>query len=806
MSFKTKVSNGSHGFIRATKGQIRPALVIFTLLVLLTGIVYPLSVTAIAQVAFEDEADGSLMYDEDGNVIGSVLIGQYVDEEEYPELFWSRLSAINYDASTSGGSNLGPTSEELAELVQERVDLLMEFDPDNTMAIPSDLVTASASGLDSNISYAAAIYQVDRVIEYQLKDNGNSLTEEEVIALINAATEKDVLGNEYINVLELNLSLSEIYTASDSTAADLDDASNIILGISVSDWLLIIIVLAMLIVLTFFVAKFIFNVYEENTKVGEKYRKAVNLICRPAKVGGETSWKTYLLSVLIFNLFGFLTLFLVLMFQDYLPLNPEGFDGMDPYLAFNTAVSMVTNTDWQAYGGETTLSYFSQMFGLTAQCFLSAATGLAVLIAVIRGLRNRSIKNLGNFWIDVTKATFILLPIAIIISIILISQGVPQTLDGSIEAILTFPYTDGSGNYIDTQTISVGPIASLESIKLLGTNGAGFMNANSSHPFENPNAITNIVEIVSILLIPIALCLVFGKMIKDRRQSAVIMSVMVIIFVAFFLICLSAELGGNPAVGSVSGVSQEYTNYQFGGNMEGKEVRFGVVGSVLFGIASTATSCGAVNSMFDSYTAIGGMCPMLLMQIGEICFGGVGCGLYGMFMFVILAVFIAGLMIGRIPEYLGKKIGPREMKLASAAVILPVVLIVGGTAIAILWPGATDSTNNSGMHGFSEILYAFTSASSNNGSAFAGLNANTPFYNISLAICMLVGRFGSIALVIAFAGSMSEKKIVPMSAGTLPTNTRTFAVWLLAIIFLLGILSFFLCISLGPIAEALSGM
>ncbi len=806
---KKKADNGDskfNGFVTALKKQSRPAITVFILLVVLTGIAYPLAVTAIAQVAFEDEADGSLIYDEDGNVIGSVLIGQYIDEDEYPELFWPRLSAVNYDASSSGGSNLGPTSEELAKLVQDRVDLLKKYDPENTSEIPSDLVTASASGLDPDISYASAVYQIHRVMTYQDEKNHNTLTEEEIMALINAATTQDVLGNKYVNVLELNLSLSDIYVA-ESDVPDIDDASNdTILGLTVPDWTLIVIVIVALAFLTFIMAKLIFAIYEETGKIGKKFRNFIDLILRPVKTAEEMSWKTYLLSVILFNLLGFATLFMVLLFQDHLPLNPNGYPGLDPYLAFNTAVSFITNTDWQSYSGETTMSLFSQMFGLTVQCFLSAATGIAVLFAIIRGLRNRSIKNLGNFWIDVTKATFILLPLAIVVSIILISQGVPQTLEASIQATLAYPYTDSVGNYVTTQTIAMGPVASQEAIKLIGTNGGGFFNVNSAHPFENPTAITNIVEIVSILLIPISLCIVFGKMIKDRRQSTVIISVMLILFISLFIICLYAELGGNPAVDSITGVSQTCTQYQFGGNLEGKEVRFNVVGSVLFDISATATSCGAVNSMLDSYTAIGGMCPMILIQLGEICFGGVGCGLYGMFMFVILAVFIAGLMIGRIPEYLGKKIGPNEMRLASIAVVLPVVLIVGGTAIAILWPGATDSVHNTGMHGFSEILYAFSSASGNNGSAFAGLNANTPFYNVALAVCMIIGRFGTIILVLAFAGSMSEKKVVTENTGNLSTGTPMFATWLLIVILLIGVLGFFLCFSLGPIAETLTGL
>lgn len=824
--------------------QARPAIVIFAILVIVTGLIYPMIFTGVSQVAFDDKANGSLIYDDEGNIIGSELIGQYIDEEEYPDLFWGRISAGNYDANSSGGNNWGESNQNLTDMVKERVNQLKDRNTaagvggQNAVNIPSDLVTASSSGLDPNITLASAYYQVPAVLAYH---NGlidpesplydaetaesrlanyehyRTLTESDLIAMIDAATQKDALGNEYVNVLKLNFYVSGYWDLDTSgatgTTPDTDNASSgTFAGMSSADWALYIAMIVVLAVGAILVTKFMYQVYEEKGRIGKFYSRAEGYVYKPAKIGGGMNWKVYLLAVLMFNLFGFILLFLILMFQDHLPMNPQGLPGMDPYVAFNTAVSFVTNTNWQAYSGEV-LSNFSQMMGLTVQNFLSAATGIAVLVALIRGLRNRSVKDIGNFWRDVTKATAVLLPIAFIISLVLVSQGVPQTLDETKTADLVFPYTDvdddGNEYVVDTQTIRLGTVASQESIKELGTNGGGFYNANSSQPYENPNAITNIAEMSAILVIPISCCFFFGMMIHDRRQGWAVFAVMAIIFIAFFAVCASSELAGNRGVAAANDgveeglVSQEYTEYQLGGNMEGKEVRFGAVGSSMFAVVTTSSSCGAVNSMHDSYTSIGGMCPMLLMMLGEVCFGGVGCGLYGMLMFVIIAVFIAGLMVGRMPEYLGKKIGPTEMKIASAAVIVPVLFIIGFSALAVVWPGALDSLNNPGAHGFSEILYAFASGTGNNGSAFAGLNASTPFYCITVGLAMLGGRFIMIILTLALAGSMAEKKSVPPSAGTLPTHTPTFVLWLLAVVVLVGILSFFLCLSLGPFAEAL---
>jgi K+-transporting ATPase ATPase A chain len=448
------------------------------------------------------------------------------------------------------------------------------------------------------------------------------------------------------------------------------------------------------------------------------------------------------------------------------------------------------------------MSYFTQMVGLTVQNFLSAATGLTVIMALIRGIRQRTTTDLGNFWKDVTRATLILLPLSFILALFLVSQGTVQTLDGPISAQLLQPVTDSAGNLVTVQTIPVGPVASQEAIKLLGTNGGGFFNANSAHPFENPTPLTNLIEILALLAIPAGLCFTFGSMIKDRRQGVALFVAMIVIFAAFLGFAVWAEEGGNPTLSHL-GVSQIATEYQPGGNMEGKELRFGVVPSCTFAVATTATSCGAVDSMHDSYTPLGGLSPLIMMQFGEVVFGGVGSGLYGMLVFVLIAVFVAGLMIGRMPDYLGKKIGPYEMKLCTIIILLPIVLVLIGAAIAVMLPEGRAGPLNPGPHGFTEILYAFTSAANNNGSAFAGLNASTRFYNVVLAIVMLLGRYPIIVLTLALAGSLSMKKIVPPSPGSLPTHTPLFISWLIGVIVLLGALSYFLTLALGPIVEFL---
>lgn len=506
----------------------------------------------------------------------------------------------------------------------------------------------------------------------------------------------------------------------------------------------------------------------------------------------EMNWKQYAFAVIIFSLGGFVLLYGILIFQAHLPLNPENLPNLSGHLAFNAAVSFVTNTNWQSYGGETTLSYFSQMAGLTVQNFVSAACGMAVLIALIRGLTRKKTDKIGNFWVDMLRTNlYILLPLAFIWAILLGSQGVVQSFSSYMDAELLETTADTT-----TQSIAVGPVASQVAIKQLGTNGGGFFNVNSAHPLENPTPFSNFLEMLSILLIPAALCYTYGKMVGDKRQGWSILIAMTVIFVPLMLYCVGAEQAGNPKFAEF-GVEQA-------GNMEGKETRFGIVNSALWASATTAASNGSVNSMHDSFTPMGGLVPLLFMQFGEVVYGGVGSGLYGMLIFVIVTVFVAGLMVGRTPEYLGKKIQSFEMKMASIAILMPCITVLIGTAVAVMTEAGRAGVLNPGAQGFSEILYAFTSAGNNNGSAFAGLTANTPFYNTALGICMLFGRFWIMIPVLAIAGSLAAKNTVPNSAGTLPTHTPLFISFLVGIVILVGVLTFVPALALGPVVEHLN--
>ena len=501
----------------------------------------------------------------------------------------------------------------------------------------------------------------------------------------------------------------------------------------------------------------------------------------------DMRWPHYLLAILLFNALGFVVLLSILLLQGSLPLNPQQLPGLSWHLALNTAVSFVTNTNWQAYSGESTLSYFSQMVGLTVQNFLSAATGIAVAFALIRGFANRSSATLGNAWRDLTRITlYVLLPISLLMALFFVSQGSIQNFS---------PYHSFSTLEGVQQTLSMGPVASQEAIKMLGTNGGGFFNANSSHPFENPTVLTNLVQMLSIFLIPAALCFAFGESVRDRRQGHMLLWAMTLMFVAAVAVVMWAELQGNPhflQLGADSAI-----------NMEGKETRFGILNSSLFAVITTAASCGAVNAMHDSFTALGGMVPMWLMQLGEVVFGGVGAGLYGMLLFVLLAVFIAGLMIGRTPEFLGKKVDVWEMKMTALAILVTPALVLIGTALAMMTDAGRSAMANPGIHGFSEVLYAVSSAANNNGSAFAGLSANTPFWNLLLAVCMLLGRFGIIIPVMAIAGAMAVKKVQPVGNGTLPTHGPLFIALLIGTVLLVGALTFIPALALGPVAEHL---
>ncbi len=517
----------------------------------------------------------------------------------------------------------------------------------------------------------------------------------------------------------------------------------------------------------------------------------------------EMNWKMYAFAMLLFSLVGLITLYGLQRLQAILPLNPHKLGAVAPDLAFNTSVSFNSNTNWQSYGGETTMSYLTQMLGLAVHNFLSAAIGMAVLIALIRGFVRHSAETIGNAWVDMTRSIlYILIPLSLILSTVLVSQGVVQTFSASQKASLLQPIQDANGQTITQQVIAVGPVASQEAIKQLGTNGGGFFNVNSAHPFENPTPLSNFLEMLAILLIPASLCYTFGKMVKDTKQGWALLTAMTLIFVAMLSVAVWAEQSGNPMFTKL-GVDQTASAIQPGGNMEGKELRFGITNSALWATATTAASNGSVNSMHDSFTPLGGLVPMWMIQLGEVVFGGVGSGLYGMLAFVIVAVFIAGLMIGRTPEYLGKKIESYEMKMASLMVLIPVVAVLLGTAVAVLVPSGRSAVSNPGAHGFSEILYAFSSASNNNGSAFAGLATNNLFYNIALGLAMLFGRYWLMIPALAISGSLVRKKHVPPSTGTLPTHTLLFIIWLITVVIIVGALSFFPALSLGPFVEHL---
>ena len=517
----------------------------------------------------------------------------------------------------------------------------------------------------------------------------------------------------------------------------------------------------------------------------------------------EMSWRAYASATLMFGLVSFGAVYGLQRLQGVLPGNPEGLAAVAPDSAFNTAVSFATNTNWQGYGGESTMSYATQMVALTVQNFTSAAAGMAVLIALIRGFTRHNAATIGNFWVDLNRAVlYVLLPLSVVLSLALVSQGVVQTFRPYEQVALVEPGTGADGQPLVVQRIAVGPAASQVAIKQLGTNGGGFFNANSAHPLENPTPLSNFLEVVAILIIPVALCFTFGEMVGDRRQGWAILAAMTVIFVPLLALTLVAETRGNPALAAV-GLDQAAGAAQGGGNMEGKEVRFGAVNSALWAVATTAASNGSVNAMHDSFTPLGGLGPLWLMQLGEVVYGGVGSGLYGMLVFGVVAVFVAGLMVGRTPEYLGKKIGVFEMKMASLAILLPCGMVLLGTAVAVMTTSGRAGVLNGGPHGFAEVLYAASSASNNNGSAFAGLSANTPFYNGLLGLAMLVGRFGVMIPVLAIAGSLAAKKQIPAGAGTLPTHTPLFVVLLVAVVVVVGALSFFPALALGPIVEQL---
>ena len=556
-------------------------------------------------------------------------------------------------------------------------------------------------------------------------------------------------------------------------------------------------------------------------RVGRQERAKTS--CADTVAPAEMDWKTYALAMLLFNLLGFLVVYALQRLQGLLPLNPQGFGAVTPDSSFNTATSFATNTNWQGYGGETTMSYLTQMLALTVQNFVSAAAGMATLVAFIRGLARHSAQSLGNFWEDLTRSIlYILLPLSVVLALFMVSQGIIQNFSGYQTVPLLQatsyeePKLDASGKPLKdaddkpvTETVTVkeqvlpmGPAASQVAIKQLGTNGGGFFNVNSAHPFENPTPLTNFLELLAILLIPAALCYTFGQMVGDTRHGWAVLAAMTVIFVALLALCVWAEQRGNPHIAAL-GVDTMASDLQPGGNMEGKEVRFGIVNSALWATATTAASNGSVNSMHDSYTPLGGLVPLFMIQMGEVIYGGVGSGLYGMLVFAIIAVFVAGLMVGRTPEYLGKKIESYEMKMASLVILIPPLLVLVCTALAVVTEAGTAGAANPGAHGFSEILYAFSSMGNNNGSAFAGLNANTPFYNLTGGLAMLAARYWLAIPTLAIAGSLARKKLVPAGAGTLPTHTPLFVIMLIGVVIIVGALTFIPALALGPIVEHL---
>ena len=558
-------------------------------------------------------------------------------------------------------------------------------------------------------------------------------------------------------------------------------------------------------------------------RAGRKLEGFIYRLCG-VDPASEMGWKHYAVALLVFNSLGALLVYALQRLQGELPLNPEHFPGVSPDSSFNTAISFVTNTNWQGYAGESTMSYLTQMAGLAAQNFLSAATGIAVALALIRGLARHGAQAIGNFWVDITRSTlYVLLPIACVLALALVSQGVIQNFsaykDVSLREPLTYqrqksdpggnPVTDASGHPVmesvttHTQTLPMGPVASQEIIKELGTNGGGFFNANSAHPYENPTPLSNLLEMLTIIIIPGALTYTFGHLVGDTRQGWAVLAAMAILFVALYATADRSEQLGNPRIAAL-GVDQAAAQMQPGGNMEGKEARFGIADSALFATITTSTSTGAVDSVHDSYTPLGGLVPLFAMMLGEVVFGGVGTGLYSMLVFAIVGVFIAGLMIGRTPEYLGKKIESFEMKMSSIAILVTPFIVLMGTAVAVSVAAGQAGAANPGAHGFSEILYAFTSAGNNNGSAFAGISANTPFYNTALALAMWLGRFWPIAAVLAIAGSLAAKKRIPVTAGTLPTHGMTFIILLIGTVLLVGALTFVPALALGPIVEHLT--
>jgi K+-transporting ATPase ATPase A chain len=793
------------GLLSLIRKQIKPAVVLFLLLTILLGVVYPLVVTGIAQVIFPVQSNGNIIQ-HNGNVVGSALVGQPFTSAKY---FWGRPSAtpsVPYNAGASSGSNLGPNNPALIDAVKARAEALHAADPTNTQLIPVDLVTASGSGLDPDISIAAAQYQVSRIARER------NLSEHDVQALVAYTVQPrqfGIFGEPRVNVLSLNLALDDLsaghISASQQTPAQ-QNPEPLAFGMRLSDWFQLVVFIIIIMLMVRPLGGWMAKVFSGKPHVLSPVIDRIEQ--KFLTLGGvdgtqEMDWKQFAVALMVFSVPCVLVVFFIQLFQQFLPLNPAGLGAVPWDLSLNTAVSFATNTNWQAYVPEVTVSYFTQMVGLAVQNFLSAAKGMAVLVALILAFSRRSGTTIGNFWVLLIRSAMILLPLCLIISLLLVSQGVPQTFNGALTVPLLDPVKDSNGALVTTQTIPLGPVASQVAIKQLGTNGGGFYNANSAHPLENPTPFSNLLENLAILFIPTAICYTFGKMIGSGRKGIALLFAMTIMFLPLAGIAIWSELGGNPAFTPL-GIDQDPSHLQPGGNMEGKEVRFGIVPSAWFSVVTTVTSTGAVNSMHDSFMPLAGFVQIFDMQLGEVVYGGVGSGLYGMLVFVILAMFIAGLMVGRTPELYGKKIEQNEMKLATIIILIPIFLILILTAVAVMTDAGRAAVFNTGPHGFSEILYAFTSTSQNNGSAFAGVSANTLFYNLATAFAMFIGRYAVAVLTLALAGSLIVKKLVPAGEGTLRDHRPLFIFWLVFVIIIIGALSFLPALSLGPIAEYLN--
>jgi K+-transporting ATPase ATPase A chain len=761
------------------RNTLRASIIATLMLAALTGLAYPMVVTGIAQLAFPHQANGSPIRD-NGAVVGSELIGQSFTGDQY---FHPRPSAAGagYDAMASGGSNLGPSNPVLLDRVNASA---AQWRANETGAPPVDAVTTSASGLDPHITIANALGQAPRVARARALDQGA------VEALIRGHTDQrdlGFLGEPGVNVLELNLALAHGQTSSLASAPAF--GPNIAGPLQGLFWFALVLGSSIL------GARWLARLFKgREVPMPRTLGRLEALLLKPLGKRGtsEMTWKEYTWSVLGFSAVSFGFTYLVLRLQGFLPWNPHHVPGVRWDIALNTAISFGSNTNWQAYAGESTMSHLTQMLGLTFQNFVSAAVGMAVALALIRGISRHG--ELGNFWSDLIRCTvYILLPVSIIMAVFFVWQGVPQTLDGSMVA------TTLEGGH---QEIALGPVASQLAIKILGTNGGGFFNANSAHPFENPTPLTNLVQMALILVLPGAFLLAFGRLCGRPKEGWVLWIVCAILLVAGVGAATWAEQNGNPAVHAL-GVDDGASNLAGGGNMEGKEVRFGNWGSALYAAITAATSCGSVNSMHDSFMPLGGGVPLLLILLGEVVFGGVGAGFYSLMIFVMLAVFLSGLMIGRTPEYLGNRLGAFDVKMVLLAVMAAETTVLGFAALGVIVPQGLAGIFNPGAHGFTEVLYGYGSAVGNNGSAFGGLGAALPWFTVTMAIAMFIGRFMVIIPVLALAGSMARKELHPATVGTFPTDGGLFGGILIGVILIVGALTFFPALVLGPILEHL---